>query len=244
MTERLLYDDRLAPLTSTLGFVEASVDEVSAAFMQWQESIHAPLGSTFSRRSVEGDLEGLLENLLPLTTHERRRYLFVPTRNPAWTAYFDNGHQGSAASDHLNALVRLMHVRAVVATVIPDSASGRGSRPGGRYGATVFQMYGDTTASLDGVERVVEVLDDGGRWRFNQDGEALPFEDTTAYTARRVKDRFPPALLRKYLTELGIEAFNEPFYAPQRTGVLVDKHGRPVPGSRQYTLNEVQDSYA
>lgn len=160
MTGRLLYDDTLAPLTSTLGFIGAPVDEASEAFARWQASIHGPLGSTFSRRAATGGFPRLLEELLPLTAHERRRSLFVDTRNPQWTAYFDNGDQGSAAPPCSRCAAR--------AEAIPA-----------------------------GVEREIELLDDGGRWRFHQDGPALSFEDTTAYTGRRIRDRFPPALLRR-----------------------------------------------
>ena len=244
MSEQLLLDDRLAPLTSQLGFVQAPVDVVTQALIDWQQSVHGPDGARFTSTGVSaGDLEQLLGTLLPLTTREVRRFLLLPTAAPGWTAYFDNGAGGSSAFPHLVALARLAGLRGVRAAVVPDTASGRGSTPGGRYGATVFEVYGDSKAHLAGVERSVELIDDGGRWRFSQDGPPLPFEDLDAYQARRVKDRFPPALLERYLGELGLRPFEESFYAPDRSGVLIEKHGPPVVGSRSLTLEQARASY-
>jgi hypothetical protein len=36
----------------------------------------------------------MLLSLLPLTSSDTRRYLFIPT-NSDWTAYFDNSHTGA-----------------------------------------------------------------------------------------------------------------------------------------------------
>ena len=110
---------------------------------------------------------------------------------------------------HLTSLARLNGLRCVRASVVPDTASSRGSKPGGRYGATVFEVYGGSKAWLAGVERSVKLLNDGGKWRFIQDGPPLPFEDLDAYKARRVKDRFRVALLDKYLGQMGLRPFDE-----------------------------------
>jgi hypothetical protein len=238
--DRLLLDDRLAPITSDLGFVQAPVDVTTESLVRWQQSNHGAHGGSFRIRTVHGDLQGLLEALLRLTTRQRRRYLLLPTAAPEWTAYFDNGAHGSAANPHLIALARLDGLRCVRACVVPDTASGRGRRPGGRYGATCFEVYGESKAWLAGVERSLELLADGGRWRFSQDGPPLPFEDLGAYRARRVKNRFPPALLERYLAELGLRAFDEDFYAPAGTGVLVEKQGPRVEGASEVTLAQAR----
>lgn len=243
MSEQLLLDDRLAPITSELGFVQAPVDVVVDALVNWQESIYGPHGGSYTNRTVSGDLETLLSTLLPLTIPERRRFLLLPTAAPEWTAYFDNGGAGSAAFPHLVALARLAGLRGVRATAVPDSASGRGRRPGGRYGATVFEVYGDSKTRLAGVERSVELINDGGKWRFSQDGPPLPFEDLDAYQARRAKDRFTPALLQRYLAELGLLAFDEDFYAPAGFGVLVEKQGKMIDGTKSLTLAEARADY-
>lgn len=89
-----LLDDRLAPLTSEIGFLEAARDEAVDAFGKWQAPIQRNRGVRLIRHNVSGGLERVLSALLPLTSVERRRHLFVPTVSP-WTAYFDNGHQGT-----------------------------------------------------------------------------------------------------------------------------------------------------
>ena len=243
MSDQLLLDDRLAPITSELGFVHAPVEVVGRALVDWQESIHGPRGASCTTRTVRGDLEALLQTLLPLNTHTRRRFLLLPTAAPEWTAYFDNGAQGSDVFAHLTSLARLNGLRCVRASVVPDTASGRGSQAGGRYGATVFEVYGESKAWLAGVERSVELLDDGGRWRFSQDGPPLPCEDLDAYRARRVKDRFTPALLDRYLREFGLRAFDEDFYAPAGAGVLVEKQGRRVRGTSELTLAQARQGW-
>lgn len=238
MSDHLLLDDRLAPMTSNLGFVEAPIDVLVEVFMRWQESTRARFGASYTQRTVTGDLQQLLGTLLPLTTHERRRFLFLPTADPKWTAYFDNGPLGSSAPTTLVGLALVAGLRSVRATLIPNS--GRDSQPGGRYGANVFEVYAESPAHPDGIERSIELINDGGRWRFSEDGPPLPFEDVSAYRARRAKDRFPPALLERYLSELGIRAFEDSFYAPDRCGVLVEKQGREVKDIQHLTLAEAR----
>ena len=68
MSEQLLLDDRLAPITSELGFVQTPVETVAEALVDWQESIHGPRGASYTTGNVSGDLEALLQTLLPLTT--------------------------------------------------------------------------------------------------------------------------------------------------------------------------------
>lgn len=241
--DRLLLDDRLAPITSDLGFVHAPVDVTVAALVDWQQSIHGPRGGSFTTRTVSGDLEQLLRALPPLHTGPRHRFLLLPTASPGWTAYFDDGAHGSAAFPHLVALARLAGLRCVRACAVPDTASGRGRTPGGRYGATVFEVYGESKAQLAGVERSVELLNDGGRWRFSQDGPPLPFEDLDAYRARRMRDRLSPRLLERYLVELGLRAFDEDFYAPAGSGVLVERHGPGVDGGSGLTLAQAREHW-
>ena len=91
---RLLFDDRLAPITSDIGFIEAPAADAVAAFLDKEGPIHGPYGRTFTRTAIAGTLEEVLQKLLPLTSVHRLRHLFIPTAS-RWTAYIDNGHQGT-----------------------------------------------------------------------------------------------------------------------------------------------------
>ncbi len=56
MSDELLLADRLAPITSELGFVQAPVEVVAEALVRWQSSIHAPRGASYTTRTVSGNL--------------------------------------------------------------------------------------------------------------------------------------------------------------------------------------------
>lgn len=92
MTENmkgLLLDDRWAPVTSELGFLEARAEYTARAFADWQAGLLASDGVTVQVRPVTGSLEQVLSALLPLTDSETQRHLFIPTRS-CWTGYLDN----------------------------------------------------------------------------------------------------------------------------------------------------------
>jgi hypothetical protein len=64
------------------------------------------------------------------------------------------------------------------------------------------------------LARYLHVMDEGGRWSFQQTGEPQPFEDLAAYQRRRIRDRFTPEMLETYCEALGIRPFDEDFYLP------------------------------
>src|SRR5215217_9059618 len=137
---RLLFGGRLAPITSTVGFLEAPLDDAVRAFVDWERSVHEPLGTSVTQRPVAGGLEEVLLSLLPLTSVVRRRYLFIPTASP-WVAFFDNGHRGTDAFSVMSYLAERLGCRGMRVTAIPDTIEGefRGAR--GQYGGVVLEVY-------------------------------------------------------------------------------------------------------
>jgi hypothetical protein len=89
-----LLDGRFAPITHSIGFIRCDRDVAANAYRRWQEIIQSKRNVTLSSRSVSGRLEDVLQSLLPLTSVEARRFLFVPTRSE-WTAFLDNDHQAT-----------------------------------------------------------------------------------------------------------------------------------------------------
>jgi len=237
---KLLLDDRFAPITSEFGFIEKDAAAVAEWFREWDESNVRGRGVVNEKRSVTGSLEQLLQMLEPLTTVERRRHLFVSTRG-AWTAYFDNGCDGGDAA-RLAFFALELKVRAIRLVAVPDTRRGVAT-VGGRFGGTIFELYGpeEIPGGFLNSQRSVSVANDGGRWRFDQHGPLLAFEDPAIFKARTIRDRFSFEHLARYLGQLGIDAFDASFY--ERTGVLVERRGPHVPDMRECSLEAVRASW-
>jgi hypothetical protein len=234
-----LLDDALAPVTEEVGFVETGVHTLTNWFERWEQSNQNERGVRITRRDVVGSLAELLRSLEPLTSVERRRFLFLPTAGP-WTAYFDNGWQGTDAAILSHVAIEL-RCRAIRVVAVPDSMgldAPKSKR--GRYGATTLEVYGPEEIDFANELRTISSTNDGDRWVFVQSGEPFPFEDRAAYRARNVRDRFPLDLLKRYLEALGVRAFDEAFYAPEHRGVLIEREGPRAPALKEYSIAEVQ----
>ena len=123
---RLLLNDCLAPITSEIGLIETDHHSAAREFLEWQRTIHEGRGLSLVNRSVSGTVEEVLLTLLPLTSIEARRYLFVPTASP-WTAYFDNGWRGTDAVSAMSYLAGRISCRGLRVVAIPDAVSGTGN---------------------------------------------------------------------------------------------------------------------
>jgi len=231
---RLLLDDQLAPITSEYGFVEAEASLVADWFRAWEQRTQAERGIEMLATEASGSLTDLLLGLLPLTSMEPRRFLFIQTHS-SWTAYFDNWWLGSDAGclDYVASQLRCRAVRVVQA---PDTS--RSSTSTRNFGATILELYGPNPTAFLNHERSLAVANDGGRWVFTQAGTPLPFEQLDAYLNRRVRDRFTPELLQSYLRALGIDAFEEGFFGPH--GILLERKGPYATGYQEYSLEEAR----
>jgi hypothetical protein len=241
---RLLFDDRLAPITSTIGFLEAPPAVAVQAFLDWERSIHEPLGRSFTQRAVTGGLEAALSALLPLTSVHRLRYLFLPTASP-WTAFIDNGHQGTDAFSVMSFLAMRIGCRGLRVTAVPDSIEGEQRDARGRYGALVLEVYGPAKTHFLNYLRSVSLVHDGARWDFHQGGSPFPFEQVERYSARRKTDRFTFDMLESYLAKLGLSPFDERFYLPDSgdAAMLVERQGPRPAGMKEFTLAEARARY-
>jgi hypothetical protein len=236
---RLLFDNKLAPVTSTVGFIEARATEIADAFIAWMSPIQSKRGVTIKSRPVVGSLEEALDQLLPLTNVERRRYLFVPTTS-RWTAFFDNGVRGTDAFSTLSFLARSTSVRAGSFTAVPDQDIYRQGRTR-RYGASILELYSPEDKEFLNYERSISLANEGGgKWEFHAAGTIQPFEEEEFYRKRRVEDRFPLELLSRYLKALEFDGFSEDFYqlTSDQPGVLVEKVGPLAPGVKEYSIQE------
>lgn len=235
----LLLRDELAPITSTIGFVEVDMSVAVGAFSDWQASVSSPLGMKVAVNSVGGSLREVISRLLPLTAPRRQRFLFLPTRS-RWLAYFDNGIGGSDAPSTCMYLARMLSCRAVRLTAIPHTIS-RSSKSLGRFGARTLELFGPGGDPL-GYLRSISVSNDGGSWAFDQSGEPLAFEREEKYKQRPVPDRFTLEDLHDYAAELTLRPFDEEFYL-SRAGELVEITGKRQPNLVEMTLEQVRASF-
>lgn len=232
-----LLNGKLEPITSTIIFFESPSVTAVDAFTTWQEPIQRKRGVTFVRRELRGTLEPVLRSLLPLTTVEARRFLFV-TAKKGWTAFLDNGHRGTDPSTYLS---KVLNCRAVRMTLIPHSFKTASKDEKGRWGATIFALFDPGSGEPFDLVRSISVINDGGNWRFECHGEVQNFEQTSAYSAKSIRDRFTPQLLATYLSELGIFAFNEDFYQVQTKGaVLIEKKGPCAANLREVSIESIR----
>src|SRR5687768_3207028 len=98
-----LFSGQFSPITSEIGFLRCSAETAVEAFVAWQTPIQKKRGVSLSITKEVGHLDKQLNRLLPLTSVEHRRMLFVPTAGE-WTAYFDNGWQGADVYSHISYL--------------------------------------------------------------------------------------------------------------------------------------------
>lgn len=235
----LLLDDRWAPVTSELGFLEAQAEYAAHAFATWQGGLVAPRGVTVNVHPVSGSLEQVLSCLLPLTSPEVRRYLFLPTRSP-WAGYVENTRGGTDAASAMRYMSRTLGCRGMRVVAVPQTLS----KDKGRYGAVMLEVYGPHRTSWLNYLRAVSASNDGGRWVFDQFGEPFPFEKLEQYQARKVRDRFTFEMLKDYLHHLGLSPFEEDFYLPEAAPAwLVEKTGPVFPNHQEYTLAQVRENF-
>ena len=239
MTENLkglLLEDRWAPVTSEMGFLEASAEHAARSFAAWQEGLAAPRGIAVGVRPLSGSLEQVLSSLLPLTSPEPRRHLFLPTGSP-WTGYVENTRRGTDAMSAMSYMAEALGCRGLRVVAVPHTYR-KGT---GRYGSILLEVYGPHPTHWLNYLRTLYATNDGGHWVFGQSGEPLPFEKVEQYQARRVRDRFTLDMLKDYLRHLGLHPFEQDFYMPEGSPAwLVEKTGSFVSAQNEYTLAEAR----
>ena len=226
-----LLDGRFFPVTSTIGFLKCDHVTAAQAFVDWQGELQEKRGVSLTERKVTGELEFVLRQLLPLTSVERHRYLFIPT-NSEWTAFVDNGYKGTDAFSTISYLAKKISCVGIKATDVPEGQHNR-------YFSVSLEMYGPDQTSFLNYIRSISLSYDGSKWTFSAAGNVQPFEDTQRYTSRSTKDRFSSDLLADYLKALGIDAYNQGFYLTPVSGAIhIEKHGPIATGARDFQLIE------
>lgn len=242
--DRLLLGGAWHPLTQTLTFFAADVEECVAGFMDWLGlGALERTGHPLRRRDLTGDLEALLAELVPMEMRMGLRTLFIPvaTDGPYRTMMLKSSWQGTDPISE-KILFGSRGVGSVTIQSCPDNPAGV-LWPGRFYGIHEFGALWPVSTEEDPrgfTGRSVGVRMHG-KWIFVDLGHRLPFEDTTSYTAHRVRERFTQQTLIDYAAAVGLRPFDADFYAPDRTAVLVEHTGpAAVWGERLVSLADAR----
>lgn len=216
---KTLLDDQFAPITSSVGFLEAPLDSIARTLVAWRRTHEwfRDQPQLLAAAQFDQPFPECLRRLEPLTVGSRRRELLLATQSP-WVAYFDSGHDGTDPSA-VGFLPTMLRCRSLFVSCIPDTYDEK-AKPAGRYGAVQFQLFGSTPNPVLNYVRTIAAVHDGERWVFETGGNAQPFEQPERYEARRIRDRFTPEMLDKYCAALGIRYFDPTFYGSR--GFLVE----------------------
>ncbi len=226
-----LLSGRYSPICDTVGFLKCDARVAAQAFVDWQSPIQRTRGVSVSAAPIADRFPDAVLRLLPLTNIEARRFLFIPTRSE-WTAFFDNGHQGTDVFAQLSYLSEKLGCDAVRASHL-ETANTAG------WPATIFELYGAHQTDWLNVVRAVGLVHDGYRWSFSESGTVQPFEDVAAYKERTIKKRFNGGMLIRYLQALGIDAADDDFFLPAGSeAIFVEKQGPSASGIREFALAE------
>lgn len=220
----MILDERYAPITSIVGFIEAPLDAVAEALITWRRSLAGGRADRLVWEPVDQPFPEVLHRLEPLTTGMHPRELLLATRNGRWTAYFDNGIPWPDPDSRVGHLTMTHGWRGVIATAY-QSSQGEGR---GRLGAVGFKLLAHHRTEWLNVLRSVGVAAQSERrWTFHSQGEVLPFEQTERYAAPRVPDRFTPEMLREYCAVMKIDLYDPGFYGPR--GWFLDNPNKRLP---------------
>ena len=101
------------------------------------------------------------------------------------------------------------------------------------YPAVMLELY---DPNHDGnplkLRRQIYAANDGGRWRFVEDGLRFPFEEVAAYERNRIRDRFTIEMQRDYLRHLGVPELTEE-NADFSNTILAERKTPTLPGTTE-----------
>jgi hypothetical protein len=231
---RTLLSEKFAPTTSSPGFLRVEFDTAVDALHRWRTDLD---GDTVAVEYLTGGLDETLPKLEPLIGGATPRELLI-SASDGWVAYFDCSLQGTDAVSPIGYLSRTIGCQGLSIATVPHT-SGRPGVKNGRLGGVQFELFGPyKTEFLNYVRTIGVVYDDSGKWRFDATGTEQWFEDTAAYRARRVRDRFTSTMLERYCKAMDLDVFNPATYGPRAALI---RSPRPTPkGGYVMSLQQVQ----
>ena len=160
--------------------------------MRWGSEEKVNRGTTARRHRVP--LERAWELVAERDFNPTRAFLIDVSGG--WTGFFDNHSREFLPAAELYVLCR--NLRCDTCFFSHDHGADAEHR-----GSAHFCFHRHTGGEPEVAERQVLLYREGG-WRFQQNGDPLPFESADAYGARSKRDRLTPDMLRAYGEALGL----------------------------------------
>ncbi|WP_157362225.1 hypothetical protein [Haloechinothrix halophila] len=182
----LLPSDIAGPATREVGFFETEARNAS----QWIASI----GNRSWHLLPSATLVDLIREV-PSAADMRdfaRRDLLIPLGS--WSALINNSVAGTDVGGLPGVAAEYHGYRGIRAV------SSRLSE----HPATMLEVYEPGIGAPLNRRRLIYAMSDRGRWSFDTEGEPFDFEETENYSKRRIRDRFTPEMLERYLIALGV----------------------------------------
>lgn len=215
------------PVVNEVGFFETNINSLVDTFAEWQAKIVSQWnnGVQISVEPVNIPFPFTLRKIGPLTSIDTRRFLFVKTRGP-WVAYFENRYPIPDVQAPVAFLPYKLKCRSIRATYIPDGSNGV-------LGGFVFSLFGPNRIGLTNNIRSVFLYNEGKKWRFDQEGDLLPFESIEELSLPKLKQRFYYETLVNYLAQFEILVEDKDFFIGEES-FLVSKVGPLFSDCQEY----------
>lgn len=175
-------------------FIEARIDAVTECLVRWGNEEKVNIGTHAERAKMP--LEEAWQHVAQRAFTPDRAVL-IPVGG--WTAFFDNHANEWLAAAELYILCE--RLRATTCFFLYEDRPERGEH----RGSAQFNCCRYAGGEFPVRERQVTLLKENG-WRFQETGDALPFERLDQYALPKKRDRLNPAVLRASARRLAFRA--------------------------------------
>lgn len=218
---------KYVPVTTGFSIVGARLDEVVDHWITWQRGIWEMNGFKMPVQHIDGPLSDKLDALLPLDSWAR---LMTQTRDGRIAIFANFGqYDGSSDAPYLANYFK----RDVLRVAMTKSRKWRDTNltESTQFG---WQDYGTKTDHWVGHKfRGISATKED-RWTWHEGGTPFPWEETEAYTAKRIKDRFTPEMLERYAKHMGVDLLDPEYYSGR--AVITRLKPLPDPSESWYDL--------
>jgi hypothetical protein len=204
---------KYAPVTTKFTVLRTGLDRVYNFWIEWHRRNWEVNGFKLEIQHFEGALSNKLDAMLPL---DNKQILLTETKDGR-LAIFENSSVGSGSTD-ANYLANSFKLEKINFTFVHDGMAGKLKR----IGSTQFYWVDYDSEVVNGWRytrsRYIAAHKES-RWEWDEHGTPFPWEETEAYSAKRIKDRLTPEMVERYAKHMGIDLFDPDYYSGR--GVIV-----------------------
>lgn len=205
-----LLDNRFAPITFNLGFVDCQFDRFSNELIMAQQQIYTRFGIRADIDRFDASLPKALSKLEPLTS-PADSYLLIETRS-SWTAVFGNGFYANNLLDRMSSVLGILECTGLEVVCVPDRSDRTAKDAFRPYGHFSFTLHRWRRSHPTSRIRQVAVIRTAEGWRFTSEGVVQAFEQPKNYQNQDNANRLTPEILAAYCATLDIRLFDPSFY--------------------------------